>query len=152
MKTIWEKGEDDGSGGGGCRTMMQETNTRVGGGGGENGSMLEIDGGTEPMRIIQQEECNSSSSSSIGDVNDEDRDGDAKSRYRYDHHNNNGSFDDAIQALEYALLIREPVDVVFSEIEMLGKIGTLNVSKKAKYSASINVIPNVPEGLKSVSA
>ncbi|KAI3729893.1 hypothetical protein L6452_18565 [Arctium lappa] len=106
MKTIWEKGEDDGSSGGGCRTMMPKTNTRVGGGGGENESMLEIDGGTKSMRIIQQEECNSSSSSSIGDDNDEDRDGDAESRYKYDHHNNNGSFDDAIEALEEALPIR----------------------------------------------
>ncbi|KAI3734835.1 hypothetical protein L6452_14314 [Arctium lappa] len=73
--------------------------------------MLEIDGGTKSMRIIQQEECNSSSSSSIGDDNDEDRDGDVESRYRYDHHNNNGSFDDAIQALEEALPIRSNLPI-----------------------------------------
>ncbi|KAI3772211.1 hypothetical protein L6452_03392 [Arctium lappa] len=111
MKTIWEKGEDDGSSGG-CRTMMPETNTRVGGG--ENGSMLEIDGGTKSMRIIQQEECNSSSSSSIGDDSDEDRDGDAESRYRYEHQNNNGSFDDAIQALEEALPIRKGISTFYN--------------------------------------
>ncbi|XP_024967159.1 uncharacterized protein LOC112507012 [Cynara cardunculus var. scolymus] len=112
MKTIWEKGEDDGSSGG-CWRTLPETNTRVIGGG-ESGSMLEVDGGTKSMRIIQEEECNSSSSSSIGEDSDEEREGDAESRYRYDQHNNNGSFDDAIQALEEALPIRKGISTFYN--------------------------------------
>ncbi|CAI9298044.1 unnamed protein product [Lactuca saligna] len=112
MKTIWEK-EDGDEFGGGCRTSALLPETHVGEGG-ENGSMFE--GSTKSMMIVreEEEECNSSSSSSIGDDSDDDREGDVESRYAYDHHNNNGSFDDAIQALEQALPIRRGISSFYN--------------------------------------
>lgn len=114
MKTIWEKGDDDGCGGS-CRTsaLLPETHVRFVGAG-ENGSTLGVVGGTKPMRIVREEECNSSSSSSIGDDSDDEREEDVESRYTYDHRNNNGSFDDAIQGLEEALPIRRGISSFYN--------------------------------------
>lgn len=105
MESICETGD-------GCRTssaLLPETNVSM------------FAGGTKSIKIIPENECNSSSSSSIGedsdgDLEDDDHDDDeeAESSYNYDHYNNNnaknnndnGSFDDAIQALEQALPMR----------------------------------------------
>nr|XP_043628096.1 uncharacterized protein LOC122599624 [Erigeron canadensis] len=82
-----------------------------------------IFGGTKFMKIIQEEECKSSSSSSIGNNSDDDEkheDDDAQSPYKYVHTNDNnkkmsnGSFDDAVQALEEALPIRRGISTFYN--------------------------------------
>ncbi|KAI3496343.1 hypothetical protein L1887_38701 [Cichorium endivia] len=109
---------------GGCRILPlppPETEITDQGGRIETERIYGTVGATKFMRIIE-EECNSSSSSSIGnnsdDDDDDDREGDAQSPYRYDHQNNNkinnGSLDDAIQALEEALPIRRGISTFYN--------------------------------------
>ncbi|XP_071725450.1 protein OXIDATIVE STRESS 3 LIKE 2-like [Rutidosis leptorrhynchoides] len=139
METICETGKIIG----GRRTLLPETNVNL---------FVNVAGGSKSMKIIHENECNSSSSSSIGEDSDGDLQDDdvAESsyyNYNYDHyndyndnddHNNyngkinndNGSFDDAIQALEQALPMRRGISTYYNG--------------KSKSFTSLNVVSLSP--------
>ncbi|KVI01489.1 uncharacterized protein DDB_G0287625 [Cynara cardunculus var. scolymus] len=134
--------------GGGCRmSLMPSPETLMTNHGGVgDGGILGTVGATKFMRIIE-EDCNSSGSSSIGNNSDDDddREGDAESPYRYDHHNNNnnnkinnGSLDDALQALEEALPIRRGISTFYN-------------GKSRSFTCLADVWPSSPPSIKDIA-